>query len=231
MNKEIHIEGVCTSGKSTLGKRLEEQNDERYAYIPEYSQIDTKNTRRERIIFPPATTEDARNAFMIFLELDERRRFETIDNLPGKTIKVIDRGIVSVVAFEYAMYAFNNKNVLRESFDLLAHYFENKEQKLPNGWLYIRFGNIKTFKERVNNKNEGLLFLLQPQTASFIQKYYDTFFEFVDSNRILTLMAEGNITDMINKATVFIEEKCTEQRISPEEFLSILKKTINKLSK
>ena len=225
MRKEICFEGVCTSGKTTLGRLMEDRNTR---YFPEYSQIDTGVIRRNKMKFPHQTQGLAETSFRSFLALDTHRN--QIIAATGAGLVVTDRGLVGLVAFEYSLARNNFINVFDVSAELIESYTKDPACGLPVAWVYTRFSNLDVFEERVAGKTSGLPYILQRDTALLLQEYYDEFFMNV-GERVEIVVAEGDLMSNKQRVSQFIGMRFGCYQITNDELIGIIRRTNDKLQR
>ncbi|MBU1088944.1 hypothetical protein KKC08_00570 [Patescibacteria group bacterium] len=226
MPKEICLEGVCTSGKTTLGKKLVTKE---IIYIPEYSQIDTGGKRRNELTFPPADISSALSSVDYLLILDQQRK-ELLNHRDVPTV-LTDRGIVALLAFEYAMFSRGNIGILVESSKKIKRHLELHKSGLPVGWVYTRFSNLDDFESRASIRKYGLPFLLERETAKYLQEYYDQFLFLLGNDRYLIVEATGDINGNVTKAKQFIINSFNMSSINKDRLVDTITRTNTSLLK
>lgn len=225
MKREICFEGVCTSGKTTLGRLMEDRSTR---YFSEYSQLDVDVARRNEMRFPHQTKELAEASFRSFLVLDVYRSQMIVSTDVERA--VTDRGLVGMLAFEYSLIRNNLKNVFCVSAELVENHMRNSRCNIPAAWVHVRFNDLGVFDKRVAGRVFGLPYLLQRDTVLLLQEYYDEFFMSI-GERGQVVVAEGDLMSNKQRVSQFMEARFDCCQMERDELIGIIRRINGKLQK
>ena len=158
--KIIALEGGMGSGKSTIGKQLQENG---YYYFPEAISFLSK-TECDSLWSMVGTDK----AMELLLEAEKRRMLE-IKKLPEDSKVILDRSYYTFLAFEYASKNMERFEKYNKLFPLL------KDVVIPDFLIFIHIGQnerlqILNFRGEIEKKETSIMF--QTEFNDRLKKFF-----------------------------------------------------------
>lgn len=139
----VAIEGLICAGKTSLLRNLKLTVD--CLTIPEYGEF--IENHEQLPMFPPSNRDQAIFASRFFARLEKRRQKELLLAKKGKSFAVLDRSILSCLAFDFAARNFTGFDTYSE----VIQIYQNEKFLQPSLYLYLEIPyqmSINRMKQR-----------------------------------------------------------------------------------
>lgn len=171
----IVVEGNVAVGKTTLTERINTVLAGS-AIIKEYADQANWDAGETFPAFPPKSREEVLSSNVFWIDLENRRIEKQIHaNEAGKTMQIVDRSPLSLMAFEYAKWC---QGILADISDIASRYIRLCDEgiyKEPAGYIHLT-ASVDTIHERIGNSSGLTLpFLYKKQTIDQIDRFITYF--------------------------------------------------------
>ncbi len=156
--KIICLEGLPRTGKTTFFNKID------FEKVPEYySFLNSENINKL----------DSNNFEInqkIFLDIELLRK----KMISGEII-ILDRSVLSNLAFSYALEKISNGNQYIQSKKLHLNYLSKNKIIIPNAFIYFKTNNLPEIKKRIKNSGFNDVWLKKDFLEN-INYFYDFYF-------------------------------------------------------
>lgn len=165
LGRVIALEGPVCAGKTTVLRNLAQRG---LPTLREYGEY-VVSAKNDFPSFPPRTKEEALSNFQFFLEL-EQQRFADSRQFSNERTLVLDRSVLSLLAFEYTAPPFTGINILPEATRMVA---EHPGVVFPDKVVYLHVSHEKIVRRRQLCSGFYLELLLDPVFNNGFREFFE----------------------------------------------------------
>lgn len=167
--KTIGLEGPVSAGKTSIVKKLCENSDS-FLGIKEYTDF-LENKKIPKPSFPPSSTEEAKNNFLFFLQIEYFRK-NTIKKNPSKNLILLDRSIFSLVAFEKGASYLTGIDIYNWALEKIVN--ERGKLAWPDRLIFLDIDETERTRRIKNNRLKTPNFIVgEVFNYGFKEAFYD----------------------------------------------------------